>query len=164
MSILLLVVAVLLSLLLVPVGLPGTWLMIAAAMAFDYLSPSAKVGWLAIGATIVLATMAEVFEWTLASRYAQKYGGSKRAGWGAFVGGIIGAFVGVPVPIIGSMIGAFVGAFAGALVAEFTNREADASSATRVATGALLGRVAATALKMGIAFVMAVVLVTAAWI
>ena len=80
------------------------------------------------------------------------------------MGGIIGAFVGVPIPIIGSMIGAFVGAFAGALVAEFTNREADASSATRVATGALLGRVAATALKMGIAFVMAVVLVTAAWI
>jgi uncharacterized protein YqgC (DUF456 family) len=164
MGIILLVAAILISLFLVPIGLPGTWLMIGAAIAFDYLSPSARVGWIAIGVALVLAFMAEVFEWTLSARYAKKYGGSKRAGWGAFLGGLIGAFVGVPVPIIGSMIGAFVGAFAGALIAEYTHRDATAGTATRVATGALVGRAAATALKMAIAFVIAVILVGAAWI
>ena len=34
--------------------------------------------------------------------FARRYGGSKRAGWGALAGGLIGAVVGVPVPIIGS--------------------------------------------------------------
>jgi uncharacterized protein YqgC (DUF456 family) len=164
MSILLLAAAILLCLFLVPIGLPGTWLMIAAAIGYNYLSPAGRIGWIAIGATIVLATLAEVFEWTLASRYAKKYGGSRRAGWGAFIGGLVGSFAGVPVPILGPMIGAFAGAFAGALIAEFTRRESDASTATRVATGALIGRATATALKMAIAFVIAVVIVTAAWI
>jgi uncharacterized protein YqgC (DUF456 family) len=164
MAIILLIAAILLSLFLVPIGLPGTWLMIGAAIAFDYLSPTGRVGWIAIGVALVLAFVAEVFEWTLASRYAQKYGGSKRAGWGAFIGGLIGAFVGFPIPVLGSMVGAFAGAFAGALVAEYTNRNSTAGTATRVATGALLGRAAATAMKMAIAFVIAVVLVGAAWI
>lgn len=164
MALVLLVAAILLSLFLVPIGLPGTWLMIAAAVAYDYLSPSGSVGWVAIGITLILAFIAEVFEWTLASKFAKKYGGSKRAGWGAFFGGLIGAFVGVPIPVLGSMFGAFVGAFAGALIAEYTQRESTAGTATRVATGALLGRAAATAMKMAIAFVIAVVLVGAAWI
>ena len=58
----------------------------------------------------------EALEWILAGRFARKYGGSKRAGWGAIIGGIVGAFVGVPIPIVGSVIGAFAGAFVGVAV------------------------------------------------
>ena len=155
-------VVLLLSLFLIPLGLPGTWIMIGAAIGYDALVPGDPIGWVTIVATAVLALIAEIFEFTLSSRYTRKYGGSRRAGWGAIIGGIIGAIVGVPVPIIGSVIGAFAGSFAGALVAEYTRHEATAGTATRVATGALIGRVVAAAMKTGIGVVIAAWLVAAA--
>jgi len=91
---------------------------------------------------------------------AQRYGGSKRAGWGALIDGLVGAIVGVPVPIIGSVIGGFIGAFAGATLFEYTRSQA-AGSAMRAGWGALLGRVAATAAKMTLGIVIAVVAVFA---
>src|SRR6185295_1028847 len=103
----------------------------------------------------VLMIIAEVLEWVLAGRFAKKYGGSKRAGWGAIIGGMIGAFMGVPIPIIGSVIGAFLGAFVGAFVFEWSGTR-DHGVATRVAWGALIGRVVAAAIKVGIGIVMAV--------
>lgn len=151
------VVAMLVSIFLVPLGFPGTFIMVALAIAVNYFA-AAGIGWFAIGTSLTLAVIAEVLEWTMSARFARKYGGSKRAGWGAIIGGLIGAFAGVPVPVLGSMIGAFAGAFLGALVAEFTQPEADASSATRVATGALIGKAAATAMKLAIAFTIAIML------
>jgi uncharacterized protein len=157
MLLVLFVIAMLVSIFVVPLGLPGTFIMVALAIALNYLA-SAGIGWFAIGLSLALAVIAEVLEWTLSARFARKYGGSRRAGWGAIIGGLIGAFAGVPVPVIGSMIGAFAGAFLGALIAEFTQPQADASSATRVATGALIGKAAATALKLAIAFTIAILL------
>ena len=92
---------------------------------------------------------------------ARRYGGSKRAGWGALIGGLVGAIIGVPVPIIGSVIGGFVGAFAGATLLEYS-RSPVAGAAVRAGWGALLGRVAATAAKMTLGIVIAVVAVFAA--
>jgi len=157
MLLVLFVLAMLVSIFVVPLGLPGTFIMVAVAILANYVA-AAGIGWFAIGLSLALAVTAEVLEWTLSARFAQKYGGSKRAGWGAILGGLIGAFAGIPVPIIGSMIGAFAGAFVGALVAEYTQPQADASSATRVATGALIGKAAATALKLAIAFTIAFLL------
>jgi uncharacterized protein YqgC (DUF456 family) len=151
------VLIMLASIFVVPLGLPGTFIMVAAAIAANYIA-SAGIGWVAIGIALALAVIAEVLEWTLSARFAVKYGGSKRAGWGAIIGGFLGAFAGIPVPVIGSMIGAFAGAFIGALVAEWTLPQADASSATRVATGALIGKAAATAMKLAIAFTIALML------
>jgi len=111
--------------------------------------------------TVALAVVAEVFEFTLAGKYARKYGGSKRASWGAVIGGTVGAFVGVPVPIIGPILGAFAGAFLGALVFEYS-RGSGAHASTKVATGALIGRVVASALKVAIGLMIAAWLVSAA--
>jgi len=163
MEVLLLAAVMLVSLFLIPLGLPGTWLMIGAAIGYDALVPGPDtIGWFTIVATAVLALIAEVFEFTLSTRYTRKYGGSRRAGWGAIIGGIVGAIVGVPIPIIGSVIGAFVGSFAGALVAEYTRKDATVGTSTRVATGALIGRVVAAAMKTGIGVVIAAWLVASA--
>jgi uncharacterized protein len=70
--------------------------------------------------------------------------------------------VGIPIPIIGSVVGAFAGAFAGALLFEFTRREATRESATRVAWGALIGRVMATAAKTGLGCAIGTILVVGA--
>lgn len=160
MEVLLLAAVCLLSLFMIPLGLPGTWVMIAAGVGYSILVPN-SIGVVALVGTTVLAVVGEIFEFTLAGKYARKYGGSRRAGWGAVIGGMVGAFVGVPVPIVGPIIGAFAGAFIGALVFEYS-READHRTATRVAWGALIGRVVAAALKVAIGFAIAAWLVGAA--
>jgi len=161
MEVLLFGAVLLLSLFLIPLGLPGTWVMVGSAIGYDVLVKGDPIGWVTIAATAVLALIAEIFEFSLSARYTRKYGGSRRAGWGAIIGGIVGAVVGIPVPIIGSMIGAFIGAFVGALLFELAGGTR-AGAATRVATGALLGRVVAAAMKVGIGFVMAAWVIGAA--
>ena len=146
-------------LILVPLGLPGTWLMLGSAIVYDIVVASSPIGWWAIGLATGLAVIGEIFEFTVSAKYTAKYGGSRRAGWGAILGGLIGAFVGVPVPVIGSVIGTFVGSFVGALIAEFSRRDATTGSAMRVATGALIGRVVATALKLALACTMVAILI-----
>jgi uncharacterized protein YqgC (DUF456 family) len=162
MAIPLLALILLLSLLLIPFGLPGTWLMVAAAVGFNVLPGGERIGTASLMVVGAMALAGELLEFSLGGRYTRKYGGSRRAAWGGIIGGIVGAVVGVPVPVVGSMVGAFAGAFVGALIAEYS-READARAATRVATGALLGRVVAAAMKVAIGVAMAVWLLFAAW-
>ena len=163
MELLVLAAVLVISLLLIPLGLPGLWLMIAAALGYDMLGGVERIGWVTLAIATVLAGIAEAIEFGLAARYTRKYGGSRRAGWGAILGGLAGAFVGVPVPVIGSVIGAFVGSFVGALVFE-GSRERNHGTATRVAWGALIGRVAATAAKTAIGVGIAAILLWAAWL
>src|SRR5687768_6127148 len=158
MELILLAVVLFAALLLIPLGLPGIWLIVGAVALYNPITGTEAVGTATIVGILILATIAEVIEFTLAARYTKQYGGSRRAGWGAILGGIVGAIVGVPVPVIGSVIGAFAGSFVGALIAELTRRQATTGSATRVATGALIGRVVATALKLALAVAIVAVL------
>ena len=150
-----------LSFLMIPFGLPGLWIMVGSALAYQLLVPG-TVGTMTVVGTASLALVAELLEFALAGRYARRYGGSRRAGWGAIIGSIIGAIVGVPIPIVGSILGGFAGAFVGAFVAE-RSVGATAGGASRVATGALLGRIVATALKTGIGIAIAIWVLVAAW-
>jgi uncharacterized protein YqgC (DUF456 family) len=161
MALIILAAVILLSLVLIVLGLPGLWIMVASAVTYNLIVPGDPIGWFTLVAVAVLALVAELLEFTMTGRYARKYGGSRRAGWGAIIGGMIGAFVGVPVPIVGPIIGAFVGSFCGALVAELTGG-ASAGDATRVAKGALVGRVMSTVLKIGIGFTIGVWIFVAA--
>lgn len=151
MALLILAGVIILSLILIVLGLPGLWIMVATAVTYNLIVPGEPIGWVSLIAVAVLAFVAELLEFTLAGKYARKYGGSRRAGWGAIIGGIVGAMVGVPVPIVGPVIGAFVGSFLGALIAEL-GAGSSAGDATRVAKGALIGRAVSTALKIGIGF------------
>jgi uncharacterized protein YqgC (DUF456 family) len=161
MEVILLVAVLLLSLIMIPFGMPGTLVMFAAALCYKLLVPHGGIGWPSVVVVGILMAIAEGLEWTLSARFAKKYGGSRRAGWGAVLGGMVGAFMGVPIPIVGSIVGAFAGAFVGALVFELS-RGSGGGTATKVAWGALIGRVVAAAIKVAIGLVMAVWLVTAA--
>jgi len=162
MEVTLLALALLAGLFLIPFGLPGLWIMVGAALLFSYLAPTgAQLGLTTIIGITLLALIAEIIEFVLGGRYARKYGGSRRAGWGAIIGGLVGAVIGVPIPLVGSMVGAFLGSFAGALVAELTRGTA-VGPATRVAKGALIGRVVAVAGKVAIGMVLIVWVVFAA--
>src|SRR6476659_4941819 len=149
MALVLLTLVLVLSLILIALGLPGLWVMIASAVIYNILVGATPIGWFTIVGVGVLAAIAEIIEWTLSGKYARKYGGSRRAAWGAVIGGTLGAILGFPLPIVGPLIGAFAGSFIGALVGEVSSGATRKDSA-RVAWGALVGRVAATAMKMAI--------------
>lgn len=144
------------GLLLVPLGLPGLWIMVGGVLLYAGLTEYRSVGVATMLVVLGLAFVGEIVEWWIGYGMTRRYGGSRRAGWGALIGGIVGAVVGVPVPIIGSVIGAFVGSFGGAALFEYS-LSGTAATAVRVGWGALLGRAFAAAAKVAIALVIAVI-------
>jgi uncharacterized protein len=153
--ILLLVGTALAGLVLIPLGLPGLWLIVLGIIGYGWLTEWREVTATVLVIAIGLAAVGEGIEAWIGFRFAQRYGGSRRAGWGALIGGLVGAFVGVPVPLIGSVIGGFVGAFAGAALFEYSNAR-KSGVAARAGWGAVLGRAAAAAAKMALGVVLAV--------
>src|SRR2546430_14388712 len=103
---LLLGICTVLGLLLVPLGLPGLWVMVAGIVGYGWLTDFRSVGVATIGAVLGLAFLGEIVEWWLGFRLTRTFGGSRRSAGGALVGGIVGAVLGVPLPIVGGVIGA----------------------------------------------------------
>src|SRR5882672_9637100 len=135
------------GLVLVPLGLPGLWVMVAGVVGYGWLTDFHSVGVATIAVVLGLAFLGEIIEAWLGFRFARTFGGSRRSAWGALVGGIVGAAMGVPVPVVGSVIGAFLGSFAGAALLEYSLSRTP-GTAVRVGWGAVVGRAAAAAAKI----------------
>ena len=155
MAYLLLVVAQVAGLVLIAVGLPGLWVQVVAFGAFAYAGGFEQVSPISVGVAVFLALLAEMAEFLLGGRYAKKYGGGRRAAWGAILGGVVGALLGFPIPLLGSVFGAMLGAFLGAFLLELTAGRG-ASPALRAGWGAFVDRVVATAVKAGVGVVILV--------
>lgn len=145
MTTLLLALALGVSLLAIPFGLPGTWLMVLSAFVASRTG-DVHLGAVTLVGIALIALGSELLDVVLAARYTRRYGGSNRGAWGAIAGGFVGAIVGVPVPILGSVLGALAGSFVGALAFEVWGG-ASQDVATRAATGAAIGRAVAMACK-----------------
>jgi uncharacterized protein YqgC (DUF456 family) len=154
-GVILLAAACVVGLLLIPLGLPGLWVIVLAVLGYGWLTDFRTMSAGFIILITGLAMAGELIEAWLGFRFAQRYGGSRRAGWGALLGGLIGAVIGVPIPIIGSVIGGFVGAFAGAALFEYT-RERKTGGAAWAGWGAVLGRAVSAAAKLALGLVIAV--------
>jgi uncharacterized protein len=152
LALVLLLICCLAGLILIPLGLPGLWVMLLGLIGYGALTDFRTVGLGMLALAFALAFLGEIVEAWVGFKYARKYGGSRRAGWGAVIGGLVGAFAGIPIPVIGSVIGSFLGSFAGAAIFEFTRSPETAAGA---GWGALVGRVVATALKTALGFVIA---------
>ena len=161
LAISILIATVVIGLCLIPLGLPGLWVMVGGILAYGWLTDFRSVGVAMIAIVLALAFLGEIIESWVGFRYAKRYGGSSRSGWGALIGGLVGAVIGVPVAVIGSVIGAFLGSFIGAALFEYTYSR-HVGVATRAGWGAVVGRAAAAALKIAIGMVIAVVGVFAA--
>lgn len=139
------VVGMALCLFLVPLGLPGVWIMIGiltVATAFDEIAP-----WLLL-LLVGVAGLAELGEYVLVKRTAERYGASRKAFWGAIAGGLVGVVVGVPIPVLGPLVAGLAGTFLGAAAVALWETRA-LRSAGRIGWGALVGRVLAAGLKTG---------------
>ena len=151
-----LLIGVVAGLVLIPLGLPGLWVMVGALLLYGWLTDFRSLGLVAVIIVLALAFVGEIIESWLGFRFAKRYGGSSRSGWGALIGGIIGAVIGVPLPVIGSVIGAFLGSFVGAALFEYTaSRSLDV--ATRAGWGSVVGRAAAAAAKIALGVIIAVI-------
>lgn len=132
------------ALLLIPLGIPGLWIMVGI------VAVGLTVGEVSIGIFLFLlglAVAAELAEWVSVDRLGKKYGGTTRTFWGALFGGAIGVVVGAPVPVVGSLIGAFLGTLGGAVLATWLHTRRLGAS-VRAGWGALLGRAVAVGVKV----------------
>jgi hypothetical protein len=116
---LLLAVAQILGLILIPFGLPGTWLQVAALIGFAWWTGFATVGIVPIVVVLLLALLAEIGELLLAGtvrpdlrrRPSRGVGRHPRRDRGRH--GRCSRF-----PLLGSVFGAMIGAFVGAALFE----------------------------------------------
>ena len=156
LAIALLIGLALVGLAMIPLGLPGLWVMVGGILAYGWLTGFRTVSVVMIAIILAIAFLGEIIDNWLGFRFAKRYGGSTRSGWGALLGGLVGAVIGVPVAIIGSVIGAFLGSFIGAAVFELSYSR-HAGVAARAGWGAVMGRIAAAAVKIALGIVIAVI-------
>lgn len=133
-----------LALFLIPLGVPGLWIMIGL-LAAGLASGEVSLG--VFLALLGVAAMAEIAEWASVDRIGRRFGGTTKTFWGALVGGLIGAMAGAPVPVAGSLVGAFLGTLGGAVLATWLDTRRLGGS-VRAGWGALLGRALAVAIKV----------------
>lgn len=148
--------ALLVSLPLIPLGLPGLWIQVLASVLLAAATGGALIGWSWVMAFTALAIVAELVEFVSGQWGARRFGGSRRAAWGAFAGGLAGAFIGgVPLPVVGSIVASFIGTFAGAILGEMSAQRS-VTPGLRVGVGAVVGRAIGVAAKTAVGLAIAI--------
>jgi len=146
------IAGLLVGLLLVPFGMPGTWVQVfVLALATIY----GRISLVVLILSIVLAVAGEVAEFVFVKRLTARYGGSRKAFWGALAGGMAGVFLGLPIPVVGSIVAGIAGSFIGAVLVAWLETR-DLPAAGRVGWGVILGRVFAAAAKLAAGIVILV--------
>ena len=167
----LLVLVCLVAWVLVFFGLPGTWVMVAAAFGYMLLVvPESRLGfgWTVPLVLLGLAGLGELVELVAGSMGVARVGGSRRSGvlalLGSIAGAIVGAILGVPIPVIGPLVAALLfgclGAMLGAILGELWKGRKLAHT-MNVGAGAFWGRLLGTIVKIAIASMMVVTVLLA---
>lgn len=151
----------LLGLLALIVGLPGTFVIVAAATVYAWATDFTTMPWTVPAWLLGLALVAEVLELVAASATASSASEapSRRVAIAALAGAIVGGIVGTPFLFgIGSLIGAMAGAFAGAALAVGSSGGSWDDS-MRIGLAALRGRLFGFVIKAAIAVTMILIVI-----
>lgn len=137
----------LVGLLLIPIGVPGTFIVVAASGLVGIMT-----GWEVVNLSLFLiflglAVFGEVGDYLFSIASGKKYGATKQSLAGSFVGAIVGSILGLPLPLIGNLLGAFLGAFVGAFFIEFV-MGSDLSQALKSGVGVLFGKLFGSIVKV----------------
>ena len=150
------------GLVLIVLGLPGTWLMILVALLLQWWRPE-TFSWWTIGVCTAAALLAEVLDIVASAIGAGSAGGGKRSFVGAIVGGIVGAILGTPImPIVGTLLGGAIGAGLGAALFDRSTPLRTWAQSARVGQGAAVGRLISTLIKTAVGVGIGVALIVAA--
>ncbi len=146
------------------VRLPGTWMILAAAVGYGWWGQWQLVGLWTISILAGIALIGEAVELLLSVLAARRVGASRQAVWGGLIGGLVGMFLLsfiVPIPVVGALAGALVGCFAGATAGELLVRRQLAQGA-KVGLFAAMGYAAGMAAKLALALAMSALVITKA--
>src|SRR5205085_7121344 len=86
--------------------LPGTPIVLAAAIGHKLYFKSASVGWFGLFLIVGITVIALVLDYLATVYGARRFGAGKKGMAGAMVGGLIGLFFNLPGIILGPFIGA----------------------------------------------------------
>ncbi len=138
-------------------GLPGTWFMIGLAVAIDLVDgwwlpaddrPTFSIEVLAVA--VVLAGLGELVEFIASALGAKRAGASRSGIVGALLGSMAGAVAGtflILIPLVGTVVGAMAGSYLGAMAGELAVGRS-VPSTVKPATGAAIGRLLGTLGKL----------------
>lgn len=142
-------------------GLPGTFVIVAAALVYAWATGFTTLAWSTIAWLLALALVGEGIELVAGAAGAGGQRPSRRVAIAAIAGGLIGGVVGTPILFgIGSLLGALAGAFTGAAVAA-ASEGGSVDASFRVGLAALHSRLLGFVLKAALAVVMVVLVVAA---
>jgi uncharacterized protein len=152
--------AIVVGLIIIPLGLPGTVLILIAAAVYAWLTDLAIIGGWGLVVLTALTIISETADNWLTAIGVKRYGGSTRAMWLSVPGALLGAMLlGAPLALLlgplGPIAGGFGGAFASVVLYEWSQAK-NLQAALRAGWGTLLGRAAGILLKMVIAIGMVV--------
>lgn len=138
------------SLLLLFVGLPGTWGVIAIVALWALFGNSEPFTWSFFLLIIGLAALGELAEFMAQYYGAKKYGGTARGSLGGMVGALLGGILLAPFFFgLGALLGALGGGYVGCYVTE-NFRGMPARSAHQAALGCTIGRFSGFIVKLGL--------------
>ena len=139
-----------LSLLLIFLGLPGTWVIIGITGLWAAFVETAHFGWQFFAFAIGLAGLGELIEFAAGYYGAKRFGGSSKGSVGGIIGALVGGFMCAPILFgLGALPGALAGGFAGCFLVE-KMRGASGQAAASAAFGATLGRFGGFVVKLSI--------------
>jgi len=136
------------SILVIPLGIPGTFIIAGLTLLEGLLTQFIHVTPGTVIVLFVIAVGLEGVEYLLTALSARKYGASRAGILGALFGAVAGAILGsAVVPVIGTLLGTLAGAYAGAVLMELL-RSSSSQAAFRAGLGAFLGSASGKVVKM----------------
>ncbi|MFB3926341.1 MAG: DUF456 domain-containing protein [Syntrophales bacterium] len=142
-------------------GLPGTLIILTAAVVYSFITGFQTIGFKIILCLIVISVLAETLEFLLNVTGAARFGASREGITVSIIGALIGAALMTPLLLgLGTLVGALLGAFTGILLVELI-RQKSLKPAARASYGALLGRITGLFAKSFFALIMVIIVLAA---
>ena len=153
-----LIVTLLVGLILIILGIPGTFLIWLAALIYGIVTKFYEISVTTILVLLGISVFGELIEFVSGLYGARKFGASRLGMVFALMGGIVGGILGsIVYPLVGTVAGVLFGAFCGALAGEkLLKREWAASF--RAGFGAFIGRMGGTFAKLVLGMIMVAII------
>ena len=152
-----------LSLALIFLGLPGTWVILALAGLWAAFTDDSGLGWRFFALLGGMAGIGEFAEFSAGYFGVKRFGGSGKGSLGGMVGAVVGGILCATLFFgFGALLGALAGGFVGCYLMEKITGAAH-GPALRAAFGATLGRFGGFVVKLGIGIGMIWITVPRIW-
>jgi uncharacterized protein YqgC (DUF456 family) len=149
-DLIILTVVVVIALIMVLIGLPGTFLAWLSFLIMGLAGGLREIGIYDLGLLLLAVLAAEFVEFLSGIAGAKRFGSSRSGILGAFAGGFLFALLFTALlPLIGTFAGMLFGTFFGAFAGDYFERH-DLHEAFLSAVGAVLGKVFSVILKVAV--------------